>query len=273
MTVDLRELFETALSGEPPAPELDLLRARQARRRRTLALRGSAAASMVAAAVVALVVAPWWGDPSERVFTPSIATLSGSATATPAPSADGNIVDRCRGLAARDAAAGTIPAPPDLAGATVVATMSDSAGTSALLRGPSTVAACHLVGSGRDLGAPLRVRDLSYGLTHRAVLAADRFGFDYANLCAPDQSDRVGCAGGELWQGEGWVPAEVARITVMTPDGRTTDAVLRDGFWLFRHVEPAHPGRVSDRPMLVRCYAADGSLLLDVDANAQIIEP
>jgi hypothetical protein len=157
-----------------------------------------------------------------------------------------------------DSTATAAPAPtcPD---GDVLAEIVDATGQSVLVKSGGLTWYC-LVGSVPD--SPTDAADVTNWTAEDGALEAWQFGLAYSNMCAKTEP----CSG-ELWYGAGAIPDEVVRLTFEMPDGATIEAKIVDNLWLVRHAMDAED--FSDLPpVIVRAYAADGSVLLEGDVNA-----
>jgi hypothetical protein len=135
--------------------------------------------------------------------------------------------------------------------------LSDALGLATVLGppSPSEAVACFVPGL---TGGPRRAQTVYVSPTD----PLSEVSVDYFSLCS---KANPGCALGGLFYGAGLLPASVARLSVLTPDGATTDATLLQGAYVFKHVQTA-PYDVS-QPVVVTIYDEDDNVIDQRNVN------
>ena len=138
----------------------------------------------------------------------------------------------------------------------IVASLSDAVGSSRLVEQSGRRYLC----MGASIpDAPTAATDITDWTA--PPLDAEQLGLGYSNLCATS----VPC-NDALWYGGGVLPDDVVRLTYGMPDGSTVEAEVAGRLWIFRHTTDAE---TYDYPsVIVRAYAANGSVLLEGEVNA-----
>lgn len=150
-----------------------------------------------------------------------------------------------------------------LASVLSIVNLSDTLGLATVLGppNPSEAVACFVPGL---TGGPRRAQTVYMSSTD----PLSEVSVDYFSLCG---KANLGCGLGGLFYGAGLLPSSVARLSVLTPDGETTDATILAGAYVFKHVQTT--AYDLSQPVVVTIYDGDDNVIDQRNVNEMPTAP